>query len=87
VLEGLLQTGAEIDALDYVQRTPLMYACANNRLDAAALLIKHGASVELTDKYSLSPLHLACDTGESETELIEFLLDADAPINALCRVR
>lgn len=50
-IRALLEHGAEIDARDaYAGRTPLMFATAQNRLQAVRILIQAGADVALATK-------------------------------------
>ncbi len=64
VLE-LLQRGAPPNNSDYYTGehdgwTPLHWACNNNHLRSAELLIKFGAIVAAIDNYGRTPLHRAC---------------------------
>jgi FOG: Ankyrin repeat len=57
VIEMLISAGAEVDALDSQNRTPLWYACANNYPDSAAVevLLRAGADTRLRDQAGVSP--------------------------------
>lgn len=46
VAELLVANGAEINARDQLQRTPLKRAAMNGHLAAIELLIRHGADVD-----------------------------------------
>ena len=65
---SLLDTGAEIDALDFWGRTPLRIAVGYENInpDLIKLLICHGADVNRKDTYSQSPL-LKSIQGHKET--------------------
>jgi ankyrin repeat protein len=42
-VRALIDGGAYVDDFDYLDRTPLMYACMKGHTEIADLLIKHGA--------------------------------------------
>ena len=48
VVEGLLEAGASVDALDRNNASPLMYVSKSGYLDIAERLIVHGASLDLS---------------------------------------
>jgi len=48
VVEGLLEAGASVDALDQNGASPLMYVSESGYLDLAEYLIVHGASLDLS---------------------------------------
>jgi ankyrin repeat protein len=52
----MLDHGADVNAVDPLGRTPLMYAAASDTLslDVVKLLVEHGADVNATDSHKLS---------------------------------
>ena len=58
------------------QWTPLHIAAWNNKIEAVAALISHGADVNARDKYGLTPLMRASYWGYAK--VVEALLDAGA---------
>ena len=69
VLERLVRAGARLDADPY-RGTPLIWAAACNRTEAAAWLLDHGANVNrkatfggLTHGQGITALHLAAQNG------------------------
>ena len=52
----MLDHGADVNAVDPLGRTPLMYAAASDALslDVVKLLVEHGADVNATDSHKLS---------------------------------
>jgi ankyrin repeat protein len=46
----LLDAGAGVESCDIEDRTPLHWACENNRTECVALLLERGASVHAKDK-------------------------------------
>lgn len=49
IAQIFLDHGAEVDALDNLQRTPLLWAAANRHVDVAELLLARGADVNRED--------------------------------------
>ena len=66
-----------VDEPDAVGLTPLQYAALWGQIEAAKLLIEHGADVNLAKNWS--PLHYAA--AEGEEALAAVLLDAGSDIN------
>jgi ankyrin repeat protein len=59
-LRALLSTNpASVHDLDQYGATPLHYASARNRAEAATLLLDAGAVIEARDQLGMTPLHLA----------------------------
>ena len=60
-LTQLLEGGADSNAIDYIGRTPLHIAVASGDLEAAQILLEHGANPNFgTDKvWSAPPLFIA----------------------------
>ncbi|CAK9012517.1 unnamed protein product [Durusdinium trenchii] len=49
VCQVLVSAGADIEATDFHDKTPLAYAAAAHHTEIATLLLDHGAEVEATD--------------------------------------
>lgn len=84
VVNMLLQSGAEIDALDHLQRAPLHIAIASdnvNKSDVVRLLVREGAALECRDLHGHTPLLLAARVGCRDS--VDVLLEAKADICAL----
>ncbi|KAJ3112978.1 hypothetical protein HDU96_003939 [Phlyctochytrium bullatum] len=61
IVRKLLEHGADIESLDPRGKTPLEIALRGKYDDVAALLISHGARVDLSiPPFADTPLHLAC---------------------------
>jgi len=58
-LEALLARGADPDLRDGIGKTPLMVAAQHDRLDSAALLLAHRASVDATTYVKPAPFSFA----------------------------
>ncbi|MBN1938147.1 MAG: ankyrin repeat domain-containing protein, partial [Candidatus Aminicenantes bacterium] len=67
VVEYLLSKGADINAADSFQTTPLLMACAAGApVEIVRLLVEKGADVNSVAKYSGKPLDSALDAGNAE---------------------
>jgi ankyrin repeat protein len=82
VLERLVRAGAQLDADPY-RGTPLIWAAACNRTEAAAWLLDHGASISqkgtfggLTHGQGITALHIAAQNGHMP--MVELLVERGA---------
>ena len=82
VLERLVRGGARVDADPY-RGTPLIWAAARNRVEAAAWLLDHGADVNqkgtfggLTHGQGVTALHMAAQSGHMP--MVKFLVERGA---------
>ena len=75
ILEQLISSKADVDALKRADWTPLMFACVNGHLDCATVLVEHGASVDRVNKDGWTAFHLACREGH--IEILKYLLSVD----------
>jgi ankyrin repeat protein len=81
-LERLVQAGARLDADPY-RGTPLIWAAARNRAEAAAWLLDHGANVDqkgtfggLTHGQGVTALHMAAQSGHMP--MVKLLVECGA---------
>ena len=63
----------------YHNKTPLTWACRQERYDIAKLLLSHGADPNIQDKYGYTPLIEACYNGN--IDIVKLLLENDADPN------
>lgn len=83
VFSVLLQAGANVNARNNKQRTPLHFACEMGNLELINLLIQHKADVNAQDDQRCTPLHLAViyDRYEAAKLLLEYGANPNLPNN------
>jgi ankyrin repeat protein len=59
----LLRAGADVNAKDNNDRTPLDFACKKGHVQVFKELLEHGADIEANDIHGRTALHLACSYG------------------------
>lgn len=64
--------GADVNAFDFMQQTPLLLSTKLGQLDACRLLVAHGANVNALDFAGKSALQYACEL--HYLEVVSFLL-------------
>jgi ankyrin repeat protein len=81
-VKSLIDHGADVNAHDEDQRTPLLFAANSNKLplETVKLLIEHGANVNAKNSDGWTPLYLAKLHGE--TPVVEALVKAGAKFTA-----
>ena len=80
-IQSLLDKGAEINAKDNREKTPLHHACEKGNPETVRMLIDAGADIHAVNNNQNTPLHLACGKGNPET--VRMLIDAGADIHAV----
>lgn len=85
--ELLLQHGADPGALNDQGKTPLAYCLAYGHAETAAMLVKHGASLEQgPDIHGVSPLDLLRTAGPvSAADALHFFNITQAPVRTIQR--
>ena len=82
VVEILLDTGADINALDLWGASPLHRAAAvASNPDTVELLLSRGARLDAVDSRGWTPLHMAALSNMTH-EVVQYLLDHGADFNA-----
>lgn len=79
IVQHLIDKGANINAQNTSNRTPLQEAIMGSHHSIVQLLLSSGASVETTDDELWTPLHQACD---NNSPFISTLLDKGCNIEA-----
>src|SRR5260370_164875 len=77
--QSLLKHGADVNALDFGETTPLHLASNSGNLEIGQWLLEHGADVNAKERYDWTPLHFAAS---EHFELVRILLGYRADINA-----
>jgi hypothetical protein len=80
-IEGLLEQGANVNARNWLGRTPLIYAARDGHTDVMNILLDRGARLNLQEKYGWTALMFVCPRGRPE--VLKMLLDRNARID-LC---
>ncbi|XP_051157877.1 uncharacterized protein LOC127279521 [Leptopilina boulardi] len=80
VVEQLLQCGADINAMDKHQMSPLHISIKEFSVDVTRFLMK-SADIEARDKFGETPLFLAIE--EDNMKSIRLLLEAGANVNSI----
>lgn len=76
----LLLLGANANAKDETDSTPLMGAAWRGQIDAVKMLLDHGANLNARNKSGETPLILAAKEGHSE--IVRLLIDRNPDLNA-----
>lgn len=81
----LLEKGANVEgAKGFYKRTPLFWACVEEKLDVIQLLLQYGADVDARDKSGETPLSwILCTSGEFRFEMAQLLVQYGANIEAI----
>jgi ankyrin repeat protein len=79
-VRSLLQRHVDVNVADVDGSTALHWAVYRDDRETAELLIRSGANVRAVNRYGVTPLALACTTGNSA--IVEKLLKAGAEANA-----
>ena len=77
VLEALLACGVPVDIRNERGESLLMLAVANGHLEAAQILLAHGADPELTDARGASPIQVA--SSREDDAMVVLLLEHCSP--------
>jgi len=72
-VDYLLKRGADVEALDTRERTPVMYASKNGHLEVFDLLVHYRARIDVIEKKRWTPLHFAAKNGHHK--LVRRLLE------------
>ncbi len=72
-MDFLFTHGVKVDVLNRLHASPLIFAAAQNMIDAAFFLISKGANINLRDDYNRTPLLVALRN--KNYEMVEFLVE------------
>lgn len=79
-VQNLLERGADIEAKDDFDNTPLHCAAFNGHESVARLLLKNKANINAKDGFDWTPLHWAVSAGHEA--VVRLLLENNADIKA-----
>ena len=79
-INAILDKGANVNARNVLQSTPLHIACGNGHMELAMALVDRGADVDARDVAQRTPLHWACVDGHMEVAMA--LVDRGADVDA-----
>lgn len=78
LMDWLIAQGADVNARDEYECTPLHYHAQVNNIKKVALLLERGADIEAQDRYKKTPLLFT----EYHAEVAQLLIEKGANINA-----
>ena len=81
-IREMLDAGADVNAKDGLDRTPLHLAAFHGRTEIIDLLVAHGADVNARDLTATPPLHAAVIAGK-QGAAVQMLLDRRADLHAV----
>ena len=79
-VELLLKSGADVNAINVDDRTPLLFACVAGNHSSVRLLLEAGASVSTRDYEGNSALSVVSMSGH--TDILELLLNSGSDVNS-----
>ena len=78
-IHRLIRKGADVNAIDYIGASPIIYAVANMQDASVTALLSYHAKTDFLTNESESPLHIAAKLGLAG--IAEILIRSDADIN------
>ncbi len=79
-VRSLIEKGLNVNAIDCLGRTALMWAASEGHAEIVRMLLKAGADIHATDQHGWTTLMLAVQGGY--TEIVHMLIYAGANVNA-----
>lgn len=83
-VQGLLEMGAEIERIDGINRTPIMYAARSKNPETIQILIEAGADIQARGQLGNTPLSWAAGFGNADG--VQVFIDAGADPNTVDNV-
>ena len=80
LMDWLITQGADINAKDEYERTPLHYHAQVNNVEKVALLLERGADINVKDEYDRTPLYYHAQV--NNVEKVALLLEKGADIES-----
>jgi ankyrin repeat protein len=82
LVRTLINKKADLNEQDYSGQTLLYKAVAQNDFETVRILIRHSANVNLAEGAGWTPLHVGLSSGLENSEIIRYLLQNNADVNA-----
>lgn len=82
-IQLLIDYGANVNAQDSNDETPLYYAIENNHETVVELLLQNNADINIQNEEGNTPLHSAIQYDDTIFEIIEILINHKPNINAV----
>lgn len=79
IVELLLGSGADVNALDHDGNTPLHFAVFKNQKNIVEILLKHNARIDIVANDGMKPLDIAMEDGCDE-EILRLLVGSKKTI-------
>ena len=79
----LLQSGANVNAINFHSYKPLHYAAMNNWIEASRLLLQNGADINAKTSNGCNVLHLAIEY-EADEDMIKLVIAYGVDLEAKC---
>ncbi|CAG7947443.1 unnamed protein product, partial [Penicillium salamii] len=81
IIRTLFLHGAEIEARNHSQKTPLLYAISQGAIKQAQALVECGASIMARDANGETALHLAASSSSWCSSMLGWLVETGADVN------
>ena len=81
VIEEIINHGADVNATNKMNFTPLLKACCKGNKDVINALLNAGANPDISDNYDLTGLHYAAYL-DCNKEVLQAIIDHGADVNA-----
>jgi ankyrin repeat protein len=79
IVAALFERGADANAKDELNRTPLLIYPKNAEI--VSLLLKNNADLSVSERDRMTPLHWACNYGS--LEIVKLLVEHNCQINTI----
>ena len=81
IIRALFLHGAELDARNHAQKTPLLHAISKSAIKQAQALVECGASIMATDANGETVLHVAASSSSWCPSMVGWLVENGADVN------
>ena len=81
-VQAILDHGADVDAINKYNKTALLIACMDGKIDAINVLLEAGADTNIADTYGHTCLHKAVNAN-CDKQTVQTIIDHGADVNAI----